>query len=260
MARSLELLAHRGPDGSGLWRSAADRSPHVVLGHRRLAVIDLSDRAAQPMANDDGSLVIVYNGEVYNYRELASELKQLGHRFRSSSDTEVILRAYEQWGSDCLERLNGMFAFAIWDERNRRLFAARDRFGEKPFYYSWCPEIGLFAFASEIKALLAFSEVDRSIRDDAVFRFAARQEVSKGAETLWEGVQRLPHSHALTLSVCSPDSGQSPKVTRYWAIDLERTASLEKCGMRPSPMNFVRSPGSNPSSPRITTRRDVAFL
>jgi asparagine synthase (glutamine-hydrolysing) len=207
-----------------MWSRPADVPPFVTLGHRRLAIIDLSEAARQPMSSDDGALQITYNGEIYNYVELMSELESLGHRFRSRSDTEVILRAYEQWGEACLDRFNGMFAFAIWDERKRELFAARDRFGEKPFHYSWNAQAGFFAFASEIKALLPLPEVDCSIDDRALYRFIAFQELAGSEQTLWRGVKRLPHAHYLKLR------WQGDRfdlvIRRYWDIDLERTEDL----------------------------------
>ncbi len=221
---SLTLLAHRGPDGEGVWRRPSDRPPFVALGHRRLAIIDLSDAAAQPMSSDDRSLHITYNGEIYNYVELMTELESLGHRFRSRSDTEVILRAYEQWGEACLDRFNGMFAFAIWDERKRELFAARDRFGEKPFHYWWNPQNGFFAFASEIKSLLALAEIDDSIDDRALYRFINFQEFAGSEQTFWRGIKRLPHAHYLKLRW--PGDGFDLTVRRYWDIDLERTENI----------------------------------
>src|ERR671937_68218 len=123
-------LDHRGPDGTGSFAGEG-----VALGFRRLAIIDLSEAGMQPFASDDGSLSLMHNGEVYNYRELRRELEALGHRFRSATDTEVILAAYREWGERCVERFNGMWAFALWDGPRRRLFASRDRFGVKPFYY-----------------------------------------------------------------------------------------------------------------------------
>ncbi|HEY7543580.1 MAG TPA: asparagine synthase (glutamine-hydrolyzing), partial [Blastocatellia bacterium] len=224
VALSLRLIAHRGPDGEGVWKRASEQSPYVALGHRRLAIIDLSDAAAQPMSSDDGSLHITYNGEIYNYVELMTELEALGHVFRSRSDTEVILRAYEQWGAGCLDRFNGMFAFAIWDERKRELFAARDRFGEKPFHYSWNPQTGFFAFASEIKSLLALSEVDSSINDRALYRFIAFQELAGSDRTLWRGVKRLPHAHFLKLRWRGDRFDLT--IRRYWDIDLEREENM----------------------------------
>ncbi len=132
LGRMTDALARRGPDGSGTWFNGP-----VALGHRRLAVIDLSERAAQPMRDDAAGLALVFNGTIYNYPELRKELQALGHHFVSDGDTEVILRAYAEWGEDCPTRLHGMFAFAIWDSRRQQLFLARDRFGIKPLYYSF---------------------------------------------------------------------------------------------------------------------------
>jgi asparagine synthase (glutamine-hydrolysing) len=225
VAASNALLAHRGPDGEGLWTRPAGSAPFVTLGHRRLAIIDLSDAAAQPMANDDGSLQVTYNGEIYNYVELMAELEAKGHRFRSRSDTEVLLRGYQEWGPELLGRLNGMFAFAIWDERRRELFAARDRFGEKPFHYAWDPDRNVFAFASEIKALLSMPDVDASLDDRALYRFVAFQELAGSEQTLWRGVKRLPPAHWLRVGEVA-GGGFDVAVHRYWDIDLDRIESL----------------------------------
>src|SRR5262245_58204388 len=146
--RMTDAVAHRGPDGEGQYTSG-----NVGLGHRRLAIIDLSDAARQPMASHDGRWQIVYNGELYNFRELRTELEPLGHRFRTRSDTDVLIAAWAQWGTRSLERLNGMFAFAIWDTRERKLTLARDRFGVKPLYYARAGDT--FLFGSEIKAIAA---------------------------------------------------------------------------------------------------------
>src|SRR5262249_31260827 len=198
--------------------------PHVAFGHRRLAIIDLSDAAAQPMASDDGDFHLTYNGEIYNYVELMAELEATGHRFRSRSDTEVILRAYQEWGEGCLERFNGMFASALWDERRRQLFAARDRFGEKPFHYVWDPAAGFFAFASEIKALLALPEVAGDLDDRALYRYVAFGELADAEQTVWQGVKRLRHAHALPLAWRG--DGFERTVRKYWDIDLGRTERL----------------------------------
>jgi asparagine synthase (glutamine-hydrolysing) len=222
--RSLSFMAHRGPDGEGCWYRPGTAAPFVALGHRRLAIIDLSEAGAQPMANADASVWITYNGEIYNYVELMTELQALGHTFRSKSDTEVILRAYEQWGAAALERLNGMFAFAIWDERKRELFAARDRFGEKPFHYAWDPRTGFLAFASEIKALIALPQVDATLDEQALYRFVAWEELAGSEQTLWRGVRRLPRASWLRLK-----AGEgAPVLTtgRYWDIDLRHTDGL----------------------------------
>src|SRR5262249_1049842 len=145
--------------------------PFVSLGHRRLAIIDLSDAAMQPMVGPSGTSWLTYNGEIYNYLELRDELASRGRRFRTQSDTEVLLQPYEEWGPASLDRLNGMFASALWDGGRRELFAARDRFGEKPFHYAWRPEEGLFAFSSEIKGLLALPWVEGGLDERALHRF-----------------------------------------------------------------------------------------
>ena len=142
-----DLIRHRGPDDGGQYVEQG-----LGLANRRLAIIDLSPAGHQPMSNEDGSLLLVYNGELYNFLELVPLLEARGHHFHSKTDTEVIVHAYEEWGPDCLKRFNGMFAFAIWDQRKRELFLARDRFGIKPLYYA--EHDGRFTFASEIKSLL----------------------------------------------------------------------------------------------------------
>lgn len=149
-----DIQSHRGPDDRGVHIDGS-----LGLGHRRLSIIDLSDAGRQPMPNAARTLWITYNGEIYNYIELREELRSHGAQFASASDTEVLLKAYEQWGPDCLHRLNGIFAFAIWDQRQQRLFCARDRFGVKPFHY--CTSGESFLFASEIKALLSSGMVPR---------------------------------------------------------------------------------------------------
>src|SRR3989344_1412810 len=148
--KATETLHHRGPDGTGYFFDN-----NIAFGHRRLAVIDLSENAKQPMCNESGDLWITYNGEVYNFKEIKQELENKGHQFKSNSDTEVILHAYEEWKEKCLEKFNGMFALAIWNSRNRELFLARDRAGVKPLYYYF--DRDKFIFASEIKAILEFS-------------------------------------------------------------------------------------------------------
>jgi len=159
-------LAHRGPDGEGVWANG-----HVGLAHRRLAIIDLRAVAAQPMSNADGSVWITFNGEIYNFRELRADLEARGYRFRTQSDTEVIIHAYEAYGRGCLERLRGMFAFAIWDGRTRVLLLARDRVGKKPLFY-WIGRDRLL-FASEIKALLADRAVPLAPDPIAIDHFLA---------------------------------------------------------------------------------------
>jgi asparagine synthase (glutamine-hydrolysing) len=196
VAEMTEVQAHRGPDGAGLMVDS-----DAVLGHRRLAILDLTDAGRQPMASPDGSLWITYNGEVYNYLELADDLRARGHRFRSACDTEVLLHAYAEWGEASLERLNGMFAFAIWDRRRGRLFCARDRFGVKPLYYTVAE--GRFRFASEIKALLLDPAVPRRPNEPRVLDFLVHGLADHSAETMFEGVQQLEPGHLLTVDTAS---------------------------------------------------------
>ena len=196
----LEAMAHRGPDGQGHWHRRSSAPPWVSLGHRRLAIIDLSDMAAQPMSSNDGVAVLTYNGEIYNYRELMAELRTLGYEFQSQSDTEVLLHAYRHWGEDCLSRLNGMFAFAVWNEAKRELFAARDRFGEKPFHYVFSPSKHLFAFASEMKALFAGGFGTPELNDPALKRFAENAVLDGSDDTIYRGVRRLRASRALRVT------------------------------------------------------------
>ncbi len=183
---------HRGPDANGTWISADGR---VGLGHNRLSIIDLSPAGNQPMANADGLLWITFNGEIYNYRELRAELT--GYSFRSHSDTEVILAAYVRWGERCVERFIGMFAFAIWDMRERRLFCARDRLGIKPFHYAW--HGGRFLFASEIKALLE-AGLPAAPNHVTWASYLVHGYYDHTAETFFKGVQCLPAGHTLTLA------------------------------------------------------------
>jgi asparagine synthase (glutamine-hydrolysing) len=210
LAAALEVLGrmvdHRGPDGRGSWSA---RSRNAGLVHRRLAIIDLSESGRQPMVAP-GPTAITYNGEIYNYLELRQELA--GHwRFRSTSDTECILAAYQRHGPECLDRLRGMFAFALWDERRQRLFCARDRFGIKPFYYA---QIGkLFVFASEAKALLPFlPEIDS---DPAALAEYLTFQYTIGEETLFRGVKQLLPGHALVVE------GGGVRVWRYWDVRYE---------------------------------------
>ena len=154
IARMNRVQTHRGPDGEGVYVA-----PGIGLGQRRLAIIDLDPRAVAPMSNEDGSVWITFNGEIYNFRELRSELIGQGHSFRTDGDTEVIVHLYEEHGSGCLSRMRGMFAFAIWDSRRKVLFGARDRMGKKPFFYTRTNSS--FLFASEIKAITLNQEVER---------------------------------------------------------------------------------------------------
>jgi asparagine synthase (glutamine-hydrolysing) len=179
------LVAHRGPDGEGVW---SDPACGVALGHRRLAIIDLRPEADQPMTNEDGTLRLVFNGEIYNYRELRRELEAKGHRFGSNSDTETILHLYEEEGIDAVRRLDGIFAFALWDANRRELLLARDHLGVKPLYYAEMP--GGVAFASELKALLVFPEISREVDPVAIDQHLSFIW-SASPHTMLRGVRKL---------------------------------------------------------------------
>ena len=212
--RMRDRLAHRGPDGAGSWISTGD-SGTVGLGHRRLSIIDLSKAAAQPMFSADGSLVIIYNGEIYNYVELREELRALQHTFRTQSDTEVILAAYTEWGVECLTRLNGMFAFALWDARQNRLFVSRDRFGEKPLYYCLLPRGGI-ALASEAKALFGHPDLSAALDEDGLAAYLGGRYRESDDRTLFRGIRRLPPAHAMIID----REGTLVRMWRYWASDF----------------------------------------
>jgi asparagine synthase (glutamine-hydrolysing) len=199
-------LGHRGPDGRGAFATEG-----LALGFRRLAIIDLSDAGAQPFASEDGRLQLIHNGEIYNYRELRRELEATGHRFRSATDTEVILTAYREWGSDCVERLNGMWAFALWDGERQRLFCSRDRFGIKPFYYRH--EHGRFAFASEPRAFAVDPSMRLEANREAVHEYLDQGYLDHLDETFFAGIQRLPPAHSLTFD----ESGL--RVWAYWRLE-----------------------------------------
>jgi asparagine synthase (glutamine-hydrolysing) len=208
-----DRLAHRGPDGARSWMTTTPRSV-VGLGHRRLSIIDLTHAADQPMFDPSGELALAYNGEIYNYVELRDELRAAGRVFSTQSDTEVLLAAYEQWGTDCLRRLNGMFAFALWDGRRGELFLARDRFGEKPLFYTGLPGGGLAA-ASEMKALFAHPAVRVSPRESAVRSYVAGRFYEDGEETMFDGIVRLMPAHAIVVG----DDGSVRRRWRYWTPD-----------------------------------------
>ena len=200
-------LAHRGPDGEGYYRCGP-----VSLGMRRLSIIDLAG-GDQPIYNEDRSIAVCYNGEIYNYVELAEELRARGHRFETRSDTEVLVHGYEEWGEGLLDRLNGMFAFALYDQRREELFLARDRAGQKPLYYTRAN--GHFLFASEIKALLESPRVERRPHLPAIDSYLTLRYVPQ-PETLFAGIHVLPAAHSLRLG----RAGMT--VRRYWAVP-ERT-------------------------------------
>src|SRR5919109_878282 len=214
-----DIQAHRGPDGERFmlaFREAGEFRhallPHtdqwqtptpvkVGLGHRRLAILDLSDRGLQPMTVEGTREWIVFNGEIYNHIELRDDLVAHGYRFTTRTDTEVLLQAYRHWGEECLTRLEGMYAFAIWDTARGRLFCARDRLGIKPFYYA-TPN-GQLIFASEIKALLAFPGMQRIPDDDAVLGFLIHANCDYGDRTVLRDIRALPAAHSLSVDLAT---------------------------------------------------------
>lgn len=224
------MIAYRGPSGFGFAysdlnadgqlemvhgdeRPPALSRPRIGLGNRRLAILDLSPAGNQPMQLGDGALCITYNGEIYNYKEIREELVALGHRFRSGTDTEVILRSYHAWGEDCLKRFNGMWSFAILDRRNKKIFCARDRFGVKPFYY--VPAKSAFYFASEIKQVLAASGISRVANQRAIADFLALGLQDHLEETSFQGVFQLLGGHSLTIDF---NHGLNYTVRPYWEL------------------------------------------
>jgi asparagine synthase (glutamine-hydrolysing) len=203
VSRMTRLLAHRGPDGEGIYCSGP-----AALGHRRLSIIDVAG-GAQPMSNEDGSVWVTYNGELYNELELRPELESKGHRYRTVSDTESLVHLYEESGVDFVRRLNGMFALALWDQPRSRLVLARDRMGQKPLFYAPLPDGGL-AFGSEPKAILAHPQVSRSLDPDGLSRYLFYEYIP-APHSIWKGIRKLPRGHVLVF-----ESGKS-HVHRYWA-------------------------------------------
>ena len=209
----IEAQRHRGPDAWGAW---ADQS--CALGHRRLSIIDLSEAGRQPMTNDDGSVWITFNGEIYNFQALRDELTKSGYRFRTRTDTEVILHAYERWGTDCVKRLRGMFAFGLWDRRLQRLFIARDRVGKKPLFYTQAA--GKFLFASELQGLLADTDVSRRVNLTAIDEYLSWGYVPAPL-TGFQDIFKLPPAHWMTIEPADDGSFRT-RLERYWQLDYSR--------------------------------------
>lgn len=217
-----DAIRHRGPDGEGQW---INDSGKIGLGHRRLSIIDLSENGKQPMHYLDGRYTITFNGEIYNYIELRKGLSDKGYKFASQSDTEVLLALYHEYGKSCLQKLDGMFAFAIWDEKENKLFVARDRFGEKPFYYA-LNESG-FYFASEMKSIWA-GGISRDIDAAKMNMFLQTGAVYSAdeGETFYKGIRQLRASHCMTL-----DASNKPVIERYWQLHIpenNRSIKIEK--------------------------------
>jgi asparagine synthase (glutamine-hydrolysing) len=204
LPNGVSSLAHRGPDDSGFF---FDERVGIGLGHRRLSVIDLSEAGRQPMSSEDGKVQIIYNGEVYNFREIRETLERSGHRFKSASDTEVILKAYLQWGIECLQRFVGMFSLAIWDSRKQELYLARDRLGIKPLFYYF--KDGTLLFASELKGLIAFKSFEKEIDPDSIPLFLHYQYVP-APKTVFRHTFKLLPGHYLVFN------GKDLNSNRYW--------------------------------------------
>ena len=225
-----QLVHYRGPSGFGfafieqgstaaleIIHNADKRpvleKPVIGLGSRRLAILDVSELGNQPMQIVDGDLCMTFNGEIYNFKEIRSELETLGHRFKTGTDTEVILHAYQQWGEDCVQHFNGMWSFAIWDRPRQQLFCSRDRFGVKPFYYAI--HHGRFYFASEIKQILLASQMERVANSEAVYNFLEFGLLDYSEQTFFTGVFQLPGAHSLLLKLRDP---LAPEIWRYWEL------------------------------------------
>lgn len=204
------MLSHRGPDGQGLYID-----DFIALGHRRLAILDLSPLGSQPMVSDDKNYAITYNGEIYNYLEIKADLESLGHQFRSHSDAEAVLHAYIEWGDKCVHRFNGMFAFAIWDRPRQELFLARDRYGIKPLYY--CFRGKNFLFASEQKAILT-QDINREVDLEALFEYFTFQNIFTD-KTLLKGIRIFPAGS--WARVCLEQSESEIHAVQYWDYDFK---------------------------------------
>lgn len=235
LKRMIDIMSHRGPDDEGFVLLQAENKERetkfiefrdtdelsgnrqelsnydIGFGHCRLAIIDLSAAGHQPMTNEDRSIWLTYNGEIYNYLELRTELKSSGHIFKSNTDSEVIIHAYEEWGTNCLKKFNGMWAFALWDSNQKRLFCARDRFGIKPFYYYLDDK--RFLFASEIKALFQDKRVERRPNNRIIYDYLVNGYVDHTVETFFKGIKQLSAAHYLVI-----ENGQI-QITRYWDLD-----------------------------------------
>ena len=208
-------LGHRGPDDQGVWADGT-----CALGHRRLSIIDLSEAGRQPLASGDGACRVTFNGEIYNFRALRGELEARGHRFHTGTDTEVIVEGYAEWGAAVVDRLDGMFAFGLWDARQRRLLLARDRVGKKPLYYTTVD--GRLRFASELQGLLADPSVPRRIDLMAIDAYLSWGYVP-APRTAFSGIFKLPPAHWMTVDVTP--SGLSTRIERYWSLSYSPKVS-----------------------------------
>lgn len=214
-----DILVHRGPDGFG---TQLLNNQTAALGHRRLSIIDLSESGKQPMCNETGTLWLTFNGEIYNYKDLKQQLQAKGHVFKSQTDSEVLLHGFEEWGMEALlTRLKGMFAFTIYDDKSKMLWAARDRFGIKPFYYYFDQQ--RLIFASEIKAIAACNQIEKEINHQALADFFIYSYVPN-PNTIWKNIHKLPPAHYF--SVCA--SNPIPNVKQYWQLQTNNLVIQEK--------------------------------
>src|SRR6185369_11745453 len=211
-----DALSHRGPDGEGFWEN---NSNNVLFGHRRLTILDLSEAGAQPFHYSD-RYTVLHNGEIYNYVELREELEKKGYQFRTQTDTEVLVAAYDCWKEDCPEQFDGMFAFVIWDEKEKEFFAARDRFGEKPFYYIYDAGNKTFLFASEIKSFWSIG-LGKEFNKKMLFNFLTigyTDNPTQPDETFYIDVEKLPAASFLKIRM---RSDILIEVEKYWDIDVD---------------------------------------
>ena len=234
-----DCIAYRGPDGEGFYVNN-----HVALGHRRLSIIDLST-GDQPMLSDDGKKVIIFNGEIYNFIELRKELQGLGYVFKTASDTEVILKAYEHWGYDCQNKFNGMWAFALWDESKQELFLSRDRIGEKPLHYAVTDSA--FVFGSEIKSLFAFG-VPREIRPELIEIYLSLTNIP-APHTFYKNIYKLMPGHFLVVNA----GGIQEK--KYWDLPEINEANM----LSDKAMIYERFENLLTDAVKIRMRSDVPF-
>ena len=218
---ALECIAHRGPDAFGTENFDLGDF-NLALGHRRLSIIDLSDKGRQPMSYADQNLWITYNGEIYNYPEIKNELNSYGYRFKSDSDTEVLLAAYDKWGEKCIEKFNGMFAFALFDKKKNLIFIARDRFGIKPLYFHNSPKG--FSLVSEIKQIAEFAHYQPSVNNGKLYHFLNSGDFSFDRETLWDDIFELEGGHCLTLSLSHWKPGDRLNIQRWYKPPLDEKA------------------------------------
>ncbi|MGH7127930.1 MAG: asparagine synthase (glutamine-hydrolyzing), partial [Planctomycetaceae bacterium] len=261
LRRMTDVLAHRGPDDAGLYFSPqsrgvsarSDGGPCAALGFRRLSIIDL-EGGHQPLSNEDGTIWIIFNGEIYNYRELRPPLEAAGHRFRTHSDTETIIHLYEEHGSDCVEHLRGMFVFAIWDERRRRLFLARDRLGQKPLFYRHDP--GRLIFASELKSLLQMPGAPREVDPQAVDLYFTYQYVPH-PHCILRGYRKLPPAHWMLYE------NDRLEVRRYWSPPFDDAEGVQRVQRQPIEETRRQLRETLTEAVRLRMRSDVplgAFL